>query len=66
MTKSAEHTEAEEAKPMPKEWVPEGRQGTIVDMAGAILFLASRAGGYMNGNVVVIDGGRLGILPATY
>lgn len=35
-------------------------------MAGAILFMTSRAGGYLNGNVLVTDGGRLGIVPSSY
>lgn len=50
----------------PKEFIPAGRAGDIKDMAGVILFLASRAGGYINGNVLLTDGGRLGILPGTY
>jgi NAD(P)-dependent dehydrogenase (short-subunit alcohol dehydrogenase family) len=50
----------------PREFVPARRAGDIKDMAGAILFLASRAGGYINGNVLLTDGGRLSIQPATY
>jgi len=50
----------------PKTFVPEQRAGTIEDMAGAILFLTSRAGGYLNGNVLVTDGGRLGVVPSSY
>lgn len=53
-----------------KEWkreeFPEERAGDETDMAGTILFLVSRAGGYVNGNVLVIDGGRLSVLPSTY
>lgn len=51
---------------LPRKNVPEGRAGTEEDMAGTVLWLASRAGGYINGNVVVIDGGRIGVVPATY
>jgi NAD(P)-dependent dehydrogenase (short-subunit alcohol dehydrogenase family) len=36
------------------------------DVAGATLFLCSRAGGYINGNVLLTDGGRLSIFPASY
>jgi NAD(P)-dependent dehydrogenase (short-subunit alcohol dehydrogenase family) len=50
----------------PKDFIPEQRAGDTKDMAGAILFLTSRAGAYINGNVLLTDGGRLSILPATY
>ena len=48
------------------ESIPEKRLGDECDAAGAILFLASRAGAYVNGNVLVLDGGRLGTMPSTY
>jgi len=51
---------------IPKSEVPLTRTGDEQDMAGVILFLCSRAGGYLNGNVVVTDGGRLAVLPAAY
>jgi len=51
---------------LPKAFVPAQRVGTIEDMAGTILYLTSRAGAYLNGNVVVTDGGRLSVVPATY
>lgn len=50
----------------PRDWIPEQRVGDVKDMAGAVLFLTSRAGGYINGNVLIIDGGRLSVIPATY
>jgi NAD(P)-dependent dehydrogenase (short-subunit alcohol dehydrogenase family) len=50
----------------PKDFIPAGRAGDIKDLAGAILFLASRAGAYVNGNMLLMDGGRINILPATY
>ena len=53
-------------KTWPKSFVPEERIGDAEDMAGAILFLVSRAGAYINGNVLVTDGGRLGVLPSSY
>jgi NAD(P)-dependent dehydrogenase (short-subunit alcohol dehydrogenase family) len=46
--------------------IPETRTGKEDDMAGVMLFLASKAGAYNNGCVIVTDGGRLGVLPSTY
>lgn len=43
-----------------------GRVRKIEDMAGGFLWLASKAGEWLNGNVVVTDGGRLSVVPATY
>ncbi|KAK6075606.1 short chain dehydrogenase [Seiridium cupressi] len=51
---------------IPVEEIPLGKVGDEEDMAAAILFLAGKGGKYMNGNVVVTDGGRLGIGPAVY
>jgi NAD(P)-dependent dehydrogenase (short-subunit alcohol dehydrogenase family) len=50
----------------PKSVIPLERVGTEEDMAGFILFLASRAGAYCTGTVIVVDGGRLSLMPATY
>lgn len=52
--------------PWPRDFIPAERAGDVKDMAGAVLFLTSRAGGYINGNVLVMDGGRLSIIPSTY
>jgi len=48
------------------ESIPLRRAGTEEDMAGAILFLASRAGAYVNGAVWLVDGGRVGTVPSSY
>jgi NAD(P)-dependent dehydrogenase (short-subunit alcohol dehydrogenase family) len=48
------------------EIVPLERVGDEQDLAGAILYLASRAGAYCNGNILVIDGGRLSTGPSSY
>ena len=45
---------------------PSGRTGSEEDFAGTILYLASRAGAYLNGETLVTDGGRLSQLPAVY
>ena len=50
------------------EWdkIPATRVGGEEDMAGVILWLCSKAGAYINGNIVVTDGGTLSVHPATY
>lgn len=37
--------------------IPAGRWGQPDDLAGAVVFLASRASDYVNGHVLVVDGG---------
>ncbi|KAK8014597.1 hypothetical protein PG990_007893 [Apiospora arundinis] len=49
-----------------KDAIPLERAGDEQDMAGAILYLASRAGAYCNGTIIVSDGGRLTTFPSTY
>ena len=43
--------------------IPMGRMGSEEDMAGTLLYYASRAGAYTNGDVIVVDGGRLNTFP---
>jgi NAD(P)-dependent dehydrogenase (short-subunit alcohol dehydrogenase family) len=50
----------------PKNFIPLQKTGDEQDMAGTILYLASRAGAYLNGLILVIDGGRLTLLPGSY
>jgi NAD(P)-dependent dehydrogenase (short-subunit alcohol dehydrogenase family) len=50
----------------PKEMIPLTRGGAEQDMAGLVVWMASASGGYLNGNIVVTDGGRLSVAPATY
>jgi 2-dehydro-3-deoxy-D-gluconate 5-dehydrogenase len=40
--------------------IPAGRWGTPEDVAGAVVFLASAASNYVDGHVLVVDGGWLG------
>jgi 2-dehydro-3-deoxy-D-gluconate 5-dehydrogenase len=42
------------------ERIPHGRWGETADLVGAILFLASPASNYMDGQILIIDGGWLG------
>ncbi len=51
---------------VPKAMIPVGRIGDALDMGGTMLYLASRAGAYCNGNIMVVDGGRLGAFPSSY
>ena len=37
--------------------VPRKRIGTPEDVAGTVIYLASRAGAYITGTVIAIDGG---------
>jgi NAD(P)-dependent dehydrogenase (short-subunit alcohol dehydrogenase family) len=41
------------------ESIPLGRIGTPEDVAGTAIFLASRAGAYLTGAVIPVDGGRV-------
>ena len=51
---------------LPSDLIPAGRSGAPEDIAGVILYLASRAGGYINGTTIMADGGRLGQLHASF
>jgi len=42
------------------ERIPAGRWGEPSDLAGAAVFLASPASDYLNGHVMVVDGGWMG------
>ncbi|KAI0456579.1 hypothetical protein F5B21DRAFT_467091 [Xylaria acuta] len=55
-----------DARVLTADAAPAERSGSEEDFAGAILFLASRAGAYVNGECLLSDGGRLAQLPATY
>lgn len=37
--------------------IPIGRVGTIADVAGAVIYLASQAGALVNGTILAVDGG---------
>ncbi|KAH7346345.1 hypothetical protein BKA65DRAFT_594860 [Rhexocercosporidium sp. MPI-PUGE-AT-0058] len=50
---------------MPKEHFPATRAGAPEDIAGAALYLVSRAGGFVDGTVLVVDGGMLSQTPGS-
>ncbi|RYC62720.1 hypothetical protein CHU98_g3505 [Xylaria longipes] len=45
---------------------PAERAGSESDMTGTIIYLASQAGAFMNGSILLVDGGKLATMPATY
>ncbi|KAJ7645568.1 hypothetical protein DFH06DRAFT_1211744 [Mycena polygramma] len=45
--------------------VPAGRSGSAQEMAGTVIYLASIAGCYTNGQEIVIDGGYVAVNPST-
>ncbi|KAI0490444.1 short chain dehydrogenase [Xylaria cf. heliscus] len=47
-------------------FMPARRFGTEDELAGTILYLASKAGAYCNGTIFNFDGGRLSVIPSTY
>ena len=49
-----------DAKEMVERMVPLGRIGRADDVAGLTVFLASRAGSYLTGTVIPLDGGITG------
>ncbi|KAI0552181.1 short-chain dehydrogenase [Xylaria curta] len=48
------------------DFMPARRFGTEEELAGTILYLASKAGAYCNGAIFNFDGGRLAVVPSTY
>jgi NAD(P)-dependent dehydrogenase (short-subunit alcohol dehydrogenase family) len=62
----ASSTEVREEGSFPGSFVPLARMGTEEEFAGAMLFLTSKAGGYVDGSVLLTDGGRLSITTSTY
>ncbi|KAJ5022362.1 hypothetical protein PSV08DRAFT_220835 [Bipolaris maydis] len=51
-----------QSETLDKNVIPAERTGCEQDIAGAVLWMAGLAGAYLNGSVVVVDGGRLGML----
>jgi NAD(P)-dependent dehydrogenase (short-subunit alcohol dehydrogenase family) len=51
------NTAARDAPQATAQGIPAGRLGTAEDIAGAVVYLASRAGDYVVGQTLVVDGG---------
>ncbi|KAL2838704.1 hypothetical protein BJY01DRAFT_219787 [Aspergillus pseudoustus] len=50
----------------PTSMIPMTRAGGEEDIAGLVLWIAGPSGGYINGNILVTDGGRLSVLQSSY
>lgn len=50
----------------PTEMIPLTRAGSQQDFAGLVVWMTSASGGYLNGNILLTDGGRLSVVPSTY
>jgi len=49
-----------------RSYQPAERAGGQDDMAGVTLYMTSKAGAFLNGSVILVDGGKLATMPATY
>lgn len=45
---------------------PAERAGSVEDITGITLYMTGRAGAFLNGSVILLDGGKLASMPATY
>jgi len=55
-------TDSEAVKKSVATYIPLGRPGMAEDVQGAVAFLASRAGAYVNGTTIPLDGGYIAAL----
>src|SRR6478752_518318 len=56
------NTESDAVKHSVKTYIPLGRAGEPEDIEGLVVFLASRAGAYVNGTTIPLDGGYIAAL----
>ena len=56
----------DEEGPEDPRFIPARKLGGEEEMGGAILYLCSRAGSFTDGMVLLNDGGRVAVLPASY
>lgn len=50
----------------PTSLIPLTRSGSEEDFAGLVIWMSSASGGYINGAMMLTDGGRISSMPATY
>jgi len=50
----------------PASLIPLTRSGSEEDLAGLIIWMSSASGGYINGAIMLTDGGRIASVPASY
>lgn len=50
----------------PRSDIPLTRSGSEEDIAGLILWLGGKTGGYINGSLIATDGGRMTVHPSSY
>jgi NAD(P)-dependent dehydrogenase (short-subunit alcohol dehydrogenase family) len=55
-------TDSAAVKKSVETYIPLGRPGTPADIEGLVVFLASRAGAYVNGTTIPLDGGYIAAL----
>jgi NAD(P)-dependent dehydrogenase (short-subunit alcohol dehydrogenase family) len=55
-------TNSEATRKSIQTYIPANRAGTPEDIQGLCIFLASRAGAYVNGSTIALDGGYIGAL----
>jgi len=66
MLKKLQSSQADQPQSFDRAAIPAERAGSEEDMGGTVLYMASRAGAYLDGCVILIDGGRLCVMPSSY
>ncbi|KAI1428591.1 NAD(P)-binding protein [Xylaria sp. FL1777] len=64
--KIAKEKDLSEEGAFSRSFLPAERAGSKEDIAGILLYLVSKAGAYVNGSVMLVDGGKIATVPATY
>ena len=64
--KISKSKELSEEGSLAKSYLPAERAGSKDDLTGIVVYLASSAGAYVNGSVMLVDGGKLATVPCSY